>query len=189
MRSRGGSVKRDEQCKVQKNTHQGVSLYFNYKSNVMDSVKEYKEKQRLIAYRKKLKKERKQNKNLNKLNFKSKRLSESLIQNATSQEKHLRNELMRKRIKHQFQYPIIVPPFNYYCLDFFFASKNLAVEIDGAHHYTMKGESSDNKRTEKLNSIGIDVIRFSNYQVINDIDFVIKTIQLNLKGCKERYVK
>lgn len=52
-----------------------------------------------------------------------------------------------------------------YILDFYCAKAKLAVEIDGAQHYEEKGKQHDRCRTNYLNSLGIEVLRFTNSDV------------------------
>lgn len=63
-----------------------------------------------------------------------------------------------------------------YIVDFYVASRNLAIEIDGHSHYTCHGHSYDEHRTEYLNSIGIQVIRYSNYDVSHHFEKVCNSI-------------
>ena len=52
-----------------------------------------------------------------------------------------------------------------YILDFYCAQAKLAVEIDGAQHYEAQGKQHDLCRTNYLNSLGIEVLRFTNSDV------------------------
>ena len=71
-------------------------------------------------------------------------------------------------------------PVAYYILDFYCAKAKLAIEIDGAEHYTESGKISDQARTELLNKYGITVIRFSNSQIDHHFDDVCKVIDEEL---------
>ena len=53
----------------------------------------------------------------------------------------------------------------HYILDFYFPQSRLAVEVDGAAHNIAKQKAYDKKRTEKLNSFGIKVLRFTNEEI------------------------
>jgi very-short-patch-repair endonuclease len=64
-----------------------------------------------------------------------------------------------------------------YVLDFYCADENLAVELDGAAHFTPEGQAHDRTRTEYLNSEGIRVVRFENYQVLEYYEEVIAGIK------------
>ena len=65
----------------------------------------------------------------------------------------------------------------YYVLDFFCVDERLAVELDGEVHRNEQAEAYDHKRKVFLNEAGIKVLRFENYLVIEDIDYVCNCIQ------------
>jgi very-short-patch-repair endonuclease len=50
------------------------------------------------------------------------------------------------------------------------------VEIDGSQHYEPEVEEKDKVRTAYLESIGLKVMRFSNYDVDTHFDGVCATI-------------
>jgi len=62
-----------------------------------------------------------------------------------------------------------------YILDFYCASAKLAVELDGSQHYGDKVEY-DKKRTDFINLLGIEVIRFANNDVYNYFESVCNEI-------------
>ncbi len=66
-------------------------------------------------------------------------------------------------------------PFGIYILDFYCDKINLAIEVDGGIHITRT--EYDDTRTEYLESAGVKVIRYSNEQVINNLDLVISDIK------------
>ena len=47
-----------------------------------------------------------------------------------------------------------------YVLDFYCPSEKLAIELDGEHHFTDGGLAYDEKRTNYLNSLNVQVLRF-----------------------------
>ncbi len=47
------------------------------------------------------------------------------------------------------------------------------MEIDGGQHYTELGQTQDSRRDAYLNDIGLSVLRFSNLDVLGNIDGVI----------------
>ncbi|WP_299244329.1 vitamin B12 dependent-methionine synthase activation domain-containing protein [uncultured Aquimarina sp.] len=63
-----------------------------------------------------------------------------------------------------------------YIADFICLKENLIIEIDGSIHQLPENKSSDKERTEWLEKEGYKVIRFTNKQVINEIDFVLDEI-------------
>ncbi|MBC7391185.1 MAG: endonuclease domain-containing protein [Opitutaceae bacterium] len=68
-----------------------------------------------------------------------------------------------------------------YIIDFYCPSEKLAIELDGAGHFTEEGMAYDEERTEVLNSIGIKVIRFENETVFKFLDHVLEEIKRNFK--------
>jgi very-short-patch-repair endonuclease len=60
-----------------------------------------------------------------------------------------------------------------YVADFVCLEAKLVVEVDGVQH---QGSISDRQRTQDLKRIGFDVIRFSNEEVLQDIDAVCARI-------------
>ena len=94
--------------------------------------------------------------------------NEKLLENAralrktmTPQERHLWYDYLRT-CPFRFVRQKIMGP---YILDFYCHSARLAIEIDGSQHYEKEGRAADAKRAEFLNSIHIDVLRFSNAEV------------------------
>jgi len=53
----------------------------------------------------------------------------------------------------------------HYVVDFYCPKYKLAVELDGEGHFTEAGKTYDAKRTEYLNSVGVHVLRFENFEV------------------------
>ena len=74
-------------------------------------------------------------------------------------------------LKFRRQFPC--PP---YVLDFYCAELKLAIELDGGQHYETSGLIHDQRRTRYLNQKGIEVVRFSNLEVIQQMDDVLEQI-------------
>lgn len=72
-------------------------------------------------------------------------------------------------------------PINRYVLDFYCHEKRLSVELDGGYHLTKEQTLKDKERTEYLNSVGITEFRFTNSDVLQDIETVIKKINNKLQ--------
>jgi very-short-patch-repair endonuclease len=68
-----------------------------------------------------------------------------------------------------------------YILDFYCPEERLAIELDGEHHYEEEQKEYDEKRTEYLKSLQIQVIRFKNTDVIFGRDEVVKKIKKYLE--------
>jgi PncC family amidohydrolase len=72
-----------------------------------------------------------------------------------------------------------------YIADFVCLSEQLIIEIDGLHHQLPENKTNDAERTNELNKLGFEVIRFTNEQVLFDTDNTINTILKKLKESKE----
>ena len=64
-----------------------------------------------------------------------------------------------------------------YVLDFYCPAEKLAIEVDGAQHYTTIGLGNDQERTAFLNNLNIRVLRFENKEVFENINAVIESIK------------
>jgi very-short-patch-repair endonuclease len=63
-------------------------------------------------------------------------------------------------------------------VDFYCHKAGLVVEVDGPIHKTQKVE--DTERTQALNARNLRVLRFTNREVMNDIEVVLKVIASHL---------
>ena len=68
-------------------------------------------------------------------------------------------------------------PIDEYIVDFFCNRLQLAIECDGYSHEILEVWQKDVKKTKRLNQLGVRVLRFSDYQIMNDIDNVISHIE------------
>jgi very-short-patch-repair endonuclease len=68
-------------------------------------------------------------------------------------------------------------PVREFIVDFFCPEKELVVEIDGNLHQLPEVKERDENRTAELEWLGLTIIRFSNEEVINDIDGVMRKIE------------
>jgi len=66
-----------------------------------------------------------------------------------------------------------------FILDFYCPSRKLVIEIDGEIHKDRT--EYDNDRTDKLEEYGYRVIRFSNEQVMKDLQGILDEIELFAK--------
>lgn len=65
-------------------------------------------------------------------------------------------------------------PINIYIVDFYCHTQKLVIELDGGIHKSQI--EYDNERTQDLEMYGLQVIRFNNYEVEKNIEFVISKI-------------
>jgi very-short-patch-repair endonuclease len=68
-------------------------------------------------------------------------------------------------------------PFGNYIVDFYAASLKLVIELDGESHNSPMAQQYDANRTLYLQSLGLEVIRFSNHEVMHNIEGVFETIK------------
>lgn len=65
----------------------------------------------------------------------------------------------------------------YYIADFYCPSERLLIELDGKHHFTPEGKEQDQERDEHLEELGIQVLRFENKEVLENLTQVLKSIK------------
>ena len=68
-----------------------------------------------------------------------------------------------------------------YIVDFYCHKASLVIEVDGAQHNRPEAIEYDRARTEYLNSLGINVLRFSNNEVEENMALVCATIKEAIK--------
>lgn len=68
-------------------------------------------------------------------------------------------------------------PLGHYILDFYNHELKLCIEVDGKYHESVEQKQYDKERDEFLNFNGIEVIRFKNTEIENDIEKVINKIK------------
>ncbi len=113
-------------------------------------------------------------------------LCRELRRRETAAEKALWIALRNRNLsKHKFlrQYPIcITSTFGknlYYIPDFYCHKAKLVIEADGPIHLLQK--DYDKNRDEVLNALGLRIVRFTNDEILNDIEQVINSIQKYLQ--------
>ena len=70
-------------------------------------------------------------------------------------------------------------PFDRYIADFYCHAAKLVVELDGKQHEWLA--DYDAGRTEIIESMGVRVLRFTNAEVRDDLDYVLARIQAELR--------
>jgi very-short-patch-repair endonuclease len=97
-----------------------------------------------------------------------------LRKNMTKAELVLWNKLKDKKLfksKFRRQHPVYIFIVDFYCHEY-----RLVIEIDGEIHKNQENYEHDDGRTAELNKFGITVLRFTNDQVIYELDKVIPSI-------------
>ena len=98
--------------------------------------------------------------------------AQELRKNMTKEERRLWYEYLHN---YPFQFRRQVTVGNY-ILDFYCAAAKLAVELDGSLHYEPAVQAYDEKRTAYLSSIGVKVVRFSNLDILQNLQGVCQLI-------------
>lgn len=111
------------------------------------------------------------NKIFNKRQYKERR--QALRNKATDSEQLLWQKIRSKQlgVKFRRQHGI-----GYYIVDFYCPTLKLVIELDGGYHYQPEQLAYDQIRTEYLNRLGIQVLRYDNNQVFIEIDAVVEDI-------------
>jgi very-short-patch-repair endonuclease len=81
-----------------------------------------------------------------------------------------RNQILGLQLRRQH-------PINIFIADFYCVRIKLLIEVDGSIHEITEYQEHDQSRSEILNDFGITVIRFTNEQIIEEIDSIIEQIK------------
>ena len=99
-----------------------------------------------------------------------------LRKNMTPQEKHLWYDFLKLlplTVKRQHN-------IGNYIVDFYIASKKIAIEIDGIQHSTEENLKADKIRDDALSSWGITVLRYSNESICKSFGMIAEDILTHL---------
>lgn len=110
--------------------------------------------------------------------------AKELRKNMTPEEKHLWYDFLKKlplTVKRQHN-------IEKYIVDFYIASKKIAIEVDGRQHYTPENKAEDEARNALLATWGINVLRYSNKSIRENFNGVtsdiLKALGLNFSDLK-----
>ena len=73
-------------------------------------------------------------------------------------------------------------PIDNYIVDFFCSELMLAIELDGYTHVLEEVQEKDKRKEKRLNELGVSVLRFNDELVLNDIDNVLRAIELYIEN-------
>jgi len=73
-------------------------------------------------------------------------------------------------------------PIGKYIMDFFCNKLQLAIELDGYSHQFDDVFEKDKRKEEQLKKIGITVLRFQDTEVMNDMDNVLRSIEIFIEN-------
>ena len=68
-----------------------------------------------------------------------------------------------------------------YIVDFYCSKSKLIIELDGSQHFEENNAEYDKIRTDYFNSLGLKVIRFTNYEIKYNFDSVCILIDSEIK--------
>lgn len=68
-------------------------------------------------------------------------------------------------------------PFGSFIVDFYCPACKLVVEVDGDSHFSDQGLAYDQERTLYLESLGLTVVRFTNHEVLHQLEGVATVIE------------
>ena len=106
-----------------------------------------------------------------------KEFSQQLKNNETKEEKLLWQKLKSDKTGYHIRRQHIIDEF---IVDFVCLKKMLTIEVDGGYHNTPEQQDYDIARTKFLSELGYTEIRFTNNEVINNVDAVIQKIKEKL---------
>ena len=107
-----------------------------------------------------------------------------LRRNETKAEKLLWEKLRNNQLeglKFRRQHPV-----NIYIADFYCHKFKLIIELDGDYHNQEEQKQKDEVRTEVLRLNDLNIIRFKNEEVEQDINQVLITIKNKIEQLKEK---
>lgn len=108
-----------------------------------------------------------------------KELSQKHKDNPTEEENILWQQLRTNKTGYHIRRQHIIDEI---IVDFVCLKKNLVIEVDGSYHLSSEQQQLDQERTAYLNSLGYEVIRFSNEEVKFKTDSVVEQIKQKLNS-------
>ena len=103
----------------------------------------------------------------------------NLRRNQTDAEKKLWTILRNRQlsgVKFRRQFSI-----GRYILDFYSPEYRLGIEADGGQHYEDKGRQRDELRTRELNKLGVEIVRFSDREILTNVEGVYEIIMKTIE--------
>lgn len=113
---------------------------------------------------------------INSSNLSSEKIIRHVLTNASQAISFLEHHLKAKGFTFQRDFEI-----DNYHFDFFNPQYNVAIEIDGYINESYDVFNTDQFKKLNIHSLGISVFRFTDYQILTDIDEVIRAIKNHIK--------
>ena len=111
--------------------------------------------------------------------------AEALRENMTAAEKLLWYELQIppfKKYRFRRQHPV-----QQFIVDFYSHRLRLAIEVDGKYHDSLEQKKLDLERTEVLEFNGLQIVRFNNEEVFEDIKIVLENLKAKISFIDETF--
>ena len=103
---------------------------------------------------------------------------QDLRANLTEPEKRLWQAIRGKQLGAKFRRQHGIGP---YIADFYCPECNLVIELDGDSHFDAKAMVYDQVRDSFMRSSGVQVLRFTNIQVMQELDAMLEVVRRALK--------
>lgn len=119
------------------------------------------------------------NQNFVPYNKELKQRARELRKNQTKAERHIWDKILKNKqfFWYKFTRQKVLDSF---IADFYCSKLKLVVEIDWDTHFNEKTEKYDQDRTQKLNELWIDVIRYTNQEVLENIEWIYQDLKEKL---------
>jgi very-short-patch-repair endonuclease/DNA modification methylase len=104
--------------------------------------------------------------------------SRQLRREATPAERGLWSALRGEQLGVKFRRQHPIGP---YIADFYSREAHLVVEADGDSHFTAEGAAHDQQRDAYLRDFGLDILRFTNNEILRNLPGVIQAIQSHIE--------
>ena len=102
--------------------------------------------------------------------------AKALRKNMTKEERHLWYDFFKSLSITVNRQKVI----GNYIVDFYIASKNIVIEIDGLQHEMTEHNEKDNERDFELSKLGIKVLRYTNKSINKNFNEVCDNILTHL---------
>ena len=101
--------------------------------------------------------------------------SQHLRNKMTPAEQFLWSKIRGKKFKKHWFYR--QKPVGIYITDFYCPKAKLVIEVDGSQHLSSKNLEYDRARSEYMKSTGLCILRFTNAEVLTNIEGVLEKIE------------
>ena len=86
-------------------------------------------------------------------------------------------KLWRECLRHLDVRVLRQRPIEHFIVDFYLPSLKLVVEVDGDSHFSDEGKARDAERTGILEGHGLRVVRFTNAEVLHNLEGVCEVLR------------